>query len=135
MLAAMFRKKMPAKAVKFRQKDTMVWLDCPETLPCRLKVYDLAFRCVLDRTVRTNSPFDLSRLSGGLYTVKVISAEGYRLTKYTVAFRLRCRNWRRSIFVWQRCCFPQFGRYCTTLVSEFKRIKRSWPFKKKRLTR
>lgn len=81
MIWSWFRKEEPVVEVSLRRDGNTVWLDCPETLRCTVKMYDLGYRKILDYAVNTNSGIGLTTFPRGFYTLCVVTAQGYKVKK------------------------------------------------------
>lgn len=91
MLLGLFRKKKPGgTVVSLRQEGDTIWLDAPRSVPCRVKIFDLAGRRVADYPVNTNTGISLAYLPRSLYKIRLSTGDGFRMKQQiTIGFEPR----------------------------------------------
>ena len=78
------RKENTGTEVTLRQENSTVWVDAPKTLHCRVKVFDLGGKKVMHSSFYTNIAIGLWYLPKGIYTLKIVTEDGYICRKQIV---------------------------------------------------
>ena len=81
MVLNWFKKKKNVAEVELIRDGNTIWLQCKEKLPCRVKMYDLGYRIIFDYSVSTKSGIGLKTLPDGIYTLSLVTSEGYKLKR------------------------------------------------------